>query len=188
MSHLFSKGAWMCVCVCAHVFACYCVCTVSRNLALKLINHYAQRGSACLCAILCVHLCAREPVCVRFNDLFWWSGVADIEMDGPYALYGPCIFHIPAAKQSRADIAYMARMLHWDVGWLYESSYTHPTALSPLNKCPSTNKYNTYRFQKDTYISINFIVGQRNQILNKPLWPPAVWFTAVVSDACLHDA
>lgn len=22
-------------------------------------------------------------------------------MDGPYALYGPCIFHIPAAKQSR---------------------------------------------------------------------------------------
>lgn len=140
----------MCVCVClfecAHAFACYCVCTVSRKLAVKLINHYAQRGSACLCAILCVRVCVCEPacVCVRFNDLFWWSGVADIEIDGPYALYGPCIFHIPAAKQSRAGIAYMARMLHWDVGWLYESSYTHPTALSPLSKCPSTNKYNTF--------------------------------------------
>ncbi len=132
----------VCVWVCACAFACYCVCTVSRKLALKLINHYAQHGSARLCAILCVCVRASLPVCVRFNDLFWWSGVADIEIDGPYALYGPCIFHIPAAKQNRAGIAYMARMLHWDVGWLYESSY--PSALSPLNKCPRT--YNAKHF------------------------------------------
>lgn len=151
-----------CVClrVCAHAFACYCVCTVSRKLALKLINHYAQRGSACLFAIWCVRVCASAPVCVSFNDLFWWSAVADIEMDGPYALYGPCIFHISAAKQSRAGIAYMARMLHWDVGWLYESSYTHPTALSPLNKYPSTNKYSTFHNAfRDTYITINLNVA-----------------------------
>ena len=59
-------------------------------------------------------------------------------------------------QQSRAGIAYMAEMLHWDVGWLYESSYTHPTALSPLNKRPSTNKYNTFLNirRKDTYKSI----------------------------------
>lgn len=146
----------LCVCPfeCAHVFACYCVCSVSRKLALKLINHYAQRGSACLCAILCVCVCVSQPVCVSFNDLFWWFGVADIEMDGPYALYGPCIFHIPGAKQSRAGIAYMARMLHWDVGWLYESSYTHPTALSPLNKCPSTKNTTHFKTHPERQLQI----------------------------------
>ena len=105
------------VCLCVSIWvcdasACYCVCFISRKLALKLINHYAHCGSACLCAILCVRVCVSHHVCVMFNDLFWWPGVADIEMDVPYALYGPCIFHIPAAKQSRAEIAYMARMLH----------------------------------------------------------------------------
>lgn len=69
--------AFVCVSICVRVhlraraFACYCVRTVSRKLALKLINHYAQRGSACLCAILCVCVCAYPAdVCVRFNDLF----------------------------------------------------------------------------------------------------------------------
>lgn len=80
--------------------------TVSRN-------HYARRGSACLCGDC-------EPACVQFNDLFFFffflrSGLADIEMDGPYALYGPCIFHIQA-KQGRAASASTARMLRWDVG------------------------------------------------------------------------
>lgn len=50
---------------CAHV----CLCLLLRahcqqKLALKLINHYARRGSACLCAILCVcvYMCASERV------------------------------------------------------------------------------------------------------------------------------
>lgn len=45
----------------------------------------------------------------------------------------------------------MARMLHWDVGRLYETSYTPPTALSPLTKYPSTNYFST--FLKYTLIS-----------------------------------
>lgn len=41
--------------------------------------------------------------------------LADIEMDGPYALYAPCIFHMPA-KQSGAASASTAGTLRWDVG------------------------------------------------------------------------
>lgn len=113
----FPKRVFECVCVRAHAFACYCVCTVS-----KLINHYAQRGSACLCAILCVYVCASDPVYVTFNDLFWWSGVADIVMDGPYALYDPCIFHNSSSKaeQSRyclygQDVALGRGLTLWDL-------------------------------------------------------------------------
>lgn len=62
------------------------------------------------------HVCvaisrAPQPACVfglmiyfffsEFFFIFSKSGEADIEMDGPYALYGRCIFHIAAAKWSR---------------------------------------------------------------------------------------
>lgn len=50
-----------------------------------------------------------------FLSSFLRSGLADIEMDGPYALYGPCIFHIPAKPSSAASVS-TAGMLRWDVG------------------------------------------------------------------------
>lgn len=121
-----------------NVCACVCLCLLLRVHSQQKVGTETDKPLCTMwecmfmCHFVCMHVCQCACVCVSLNDLFWWSTVADIEMDGPYALYGPCIFHISAAKQSRAGIAYMARMLHWDVGWLYESSYTHPTAFCPL--------------------------------------------------------
>jgi len=86
--------------------------------------------------------------------MVWCSGYWD-----GWSICSLWSMHISYSR-SRADIAYMARMLHWDVGWLYESSYTHPTALSPLNKCSSANKYNTlYKISGKNPINLNVAHG-----------------------------
>lgn len=51
-----------------------------------------------MCHFVCARVCVHAVRCVLALMIFLdGPAVADIVMDGPYALYGPCIFHIPAA-------------------------------------------------------------------------------------------
>lgn len=52
-----------------HAFACYCVCTVSRKSALKLIT-IMDVGVHVYVPFCVVCVCVKQPVCVMFNDLF----------------------------------------------------------------------------------------------------------------------
>lgn len=159
-THVKSLFSLMCFCACVRLSVrclCLLLCVLRQQKVGTETDKPLRTTWECMftCHFVCMCVCVSQPVCVTFNDLFWWSGVADIEMDGPYALYGPCIFHISAAKQSRAGIAYMARMLHWDVGCLYESSYTLPTALSPLNKLQTAHGMSDVKW---TYVATRCMI------------------------------